>query len=206
MTNLNLGNDRICLVLALVLFAGCSVHKAQDLDALQDARAANDFNGRIQAYISIHHQAEEQSGLASHPESLNSAKEIAKRKGTMAKQIALLRKDLREGEIFTPELRTYFIRALDSAYQGNPEAISTAVACAPKCDEQMVSANTVYPDHLGFSVMTPTMLRRLPALPEELEYRIVNRDLIIRDREANLIVDVMRNAVAATPEGADCND
>ena len=54
--------------------------------------------------------------------------------------------------------------------------------------------------------LTPGMLHRLPLLPRELEYRIVNRDLIIRDREANLIIDVMRTAVAASPEGADCND
>lgn len=206
MTNPSVLKNHIWLPLALAIFLGCSVHKAQDLDVLSNARAIEDFNHRIQVYISIHHQAEEQSGLTAHPVALSSVKEIARRKHTLAKQIALLRKDMHEGDIFTPELRAYFIQMLDSAYQANPEAISTAAACAPKCDQQSVAANAVYPDHLGFSVMTPTMLRRLPPLPQELEYRILNRDLIIRDREANLIVDVMRNAFAASPEGTDCND
>lgn len=206
MTNHSLGSDRICLVLALAVFAGCSVHRAQDLEALQDARAIDDFNSRIQAYISIHHQAEAQSGLTAHPEALSSSREIARRKGTMAKKIAALRGNTNEGDIFTPEVSAYFAHAIESAYQASPEALSTAVACAPQWDEHLVVANAVYPQRLGFSVMTPTMLRRLPPFPHELEYRIVNRDLIIRDREANLIVDIMRNAVAAAPKSAGCND
>jgi len=32
-------------------------------------------------------------------------------------------------------------------------------------------------------------------LPEVLEFRFVGRDLILRDRKANLIVDILKNAV-----------
>lgn len=206
MTNSNSAGKRICLGLALALVLGSTVHRAQDLNNLQDAKALDDFNARVQAYISIHHQAEQESGLAPDPKALDSAKEIASRKRTMARRISMLRTKAHEGDIFTPELKAYFRRALDSAYQANPEAFSAALACVPKANEQMVAVNAAYPGHLGYSVMTATMLRHLPALPRELEYRIVNRDLIIRDREANLIIDVMRNAVASSPEAADCND
>lgn len=203
MTNPNSVRKRICLGLALALLLGGSIHRAH---ALQDAQALDDFNARVQAYISIHHQAEQEAGLAPDPKVLGSAKEIADRKRTMAKHIAMLRTKAHEGDIFTAELKSYFARALDSAYQVNPEAFSAALACVPKTEERTVAVNAVYPEHLGYSVMTATLLRHLPLLPQELEYRIVNRDLIIRDREANLIIDVMRTAVAASPEGADCND
>ena len=206
MTDPSVLRNCIWLPLALALFVGCSMPRAQQLSALSDARSIEDFNNRIQTYINVHHQAEEHSGLTEHPLALSSVKEIAKRKHILAKQIVLLRKDTHEGDIFTSELKAYFIRVLNSAYQANPEAISTAAACAPKCDQQMVAPNAIYPDLLGFSMMTPTLLLHLPPLPEELEYRILNRDLIIRDREANLIVDVMRNALAAPPESTDCND
>ena len=79
MTNPGFTAERICLSLALAILLGCSVHKAQDFDALTDARAQEDFNARIQAYIGIHHQAEEQSGLTAHPEAFSSAKEISNR-------------------------------------------------------------------------------------------------------------------------------
>jgi hypothetical protein len=35
------------------------------------------------------------------------------------------------------------------------------------------------------------LLRVLPKLPRELEYRLVQRNLILRDIEANLIIDVI---------------
>ena len=37
------------------------------------------------------------------------------------------------------------------------------------------------------------LLKKLPELPPELEYRIVGRDLILRDVKGNVVVDVMRN-------------
>jgi hypothetical protein len=35
----------------------------------------------------------------------------------------------------------------------------------------------------------------LPKLPEQLEYRIVGKNLIIRDIDANIIVDFVPNAI-----------
>ena len=43
--------------------------------------------------------------------------------------------------------------------------------------------------------MPPNLLAALPDLPEDLEYRIVNRDLILHDIDANIVVDVIDNAV-----------
>lgn len=206
MTNQGFVRKNLYASLVLAIFLCCGVHKAQGLDALQDAQALDDFNTRIEAYISIHHQAEQESGVVPDPQALDSAKEIASRKRTMARRISMLRTKAHEGDIFTPELKAFFTHALDSAYQANPQAFSAALTCVPETEERTVAVNAVYPEHLGYSVMTATMLRHLPALPRELEYRIVNRDLIIRDREANLIIDVMRNAVVLSPKTADCND
>jgi len=43
-------------------------------------------------------------------------------------------------------------------------------------------------------------LAQLPVLPEELEYRLVDRRLLLRDRDANVIVDVL---VGAEPKRAE---
>ena len=43
--------------------------------------------------------------------------------------------------------------------------------------------------------MCPAMLRRLPELPPELEYRFVGRDLVLVDILGNVVVDVLRDAV-----------
>lgn len=39
----------------------------------------------------------------------------------------------------------------------------------------------------------------LPALPAPLEYRLIDRDLVVRDAHADVIVAVLRNAVGALP-------
>jgi hypothetical protein len=41
------------------------------------------------------------------------------------------------------------------------------------------------------------VVRNLPALPPELEYRFVGRHLVLIDLGANLVVDVLRNALPA---------
>jgi len=43
--------------------------------------------------------------------------------------------------------------------------------------------------------VTAVALERLPLLPMELEYRFVDRDLVILDTEIDLVVDVLENAL-----------
>jgi hypothetical protein len=42
------------------------------------------------------------------------------------------------------------------------------------------------------ATMPSSVLDALPPLPPELEYRFVGSDLIIRDRDARLVLDYMR--------------
>ena len=52
--------------------------------------------------------------------------------------------------------------------------------------------NQVYPTTFPLATFPPTLLKVLPPLPKEVEYRIVAGHLILRDTEANLIVDFIR--------------
>ena len=54
-----------------------------------------------------------------------------------------------------------------------------------------LQVNANYPDGLPLQSMPPSLLLNLPRLPKELEYRFVGRELILRDTQANLIVDVI---------------
>ena len=59
----------------------------------------------------------------------------------------------------------------------------------------MKSGNQVYPTTYPLATFPATLLPLLPALPEQLEYRVVQHYLVLRDIEANLILDFMPNAV-----------
>jgi hypothetical protein len=45
--------------------------------------------------------------------------------------------------------------------------------------------------------VTPSLLAALPAIPEELEYRLIGRDLILWDSGVDLIVDILADALPA---------
>jgi hypothetical protein len=53
------------------------------------------------------------------------------------------------------------------------------------------AVNMTYPPEWPLQTFPPTLLFQLPQLPEELEYRFVDNALILRDTEANIVVDFM---------------
>jgi hypothetical protein len=57
--------------------------------------------------------------------------------------------------------------------------------------------NAVYPNVHGQPLQSapPTLLANLPILPRGLEYRVAGRTLALRDTEANLVVDILPDAL-----------
>ncbi len=55
--------------------------------------------------------------------------------------------------------------------------------------------NAVYPERAALATVPALILTNLPRLPDGLEYRFMGRELILRDREANVIVDFVPGAV-----------
>ena len=51
------------------------------------------------------------------------------------------------------------------------------------------------PDGAPFSSVPPSLLLKLPPLPEQVRYRFVGRTLILRDTEANVILDFIPDVV-----------
>jgi hypothetical protein len=53
--------------------------------------------------------------------------------------------------------------------------------------------NQIYPTTIPLATFPANLLKALPELPPELEYRIVYRHLILRDVEGNYVVDLVPN-------------
>jgi hypothetical protein len=51
-----------------------------------------------------------------------------------------------------------------------------------------------FPAASPMATMPPSLLAVLPAVPPELEYRLVGEDLILRDVDAGLVLDVLTKA------------
>jgi hypothetical protein len=55
--------------------------------------------------------------------------------------------------------------------------------------------NDSYPANIPLQSTPPTILMNLPRLPPELEYRIDGHALVLRDTAANIVVDLMPDAI-----------
>lgn len=55
--------------------------------------------------------------------------------------------------------------------------------------------NYPYPQSKEYTEMPPKLLLQLPQLPKELRYRFVGTNMLLVDRENNLIIDYMINAL-----------
>lgn len=157
--------------------------------------ATLEFQNRIKAYLEIHHQAE---GQVPNLKRTDDPQEISDREALLAKAIQTLRAGATIGEVFAPEYQPYFIKIVQDDFAARPAADRKAIINElPKT--MKVDVNTVYPTTIALATFPAGLLRKLPNLPSELEYRLVGRSLILRDVKANLIVDILRDVVPTIP-------
>jgi hypothetical protein len=183
-----------CLTLACATDAQPSrTPAAQDPKANADALVLQDFQNRIDAYMDLRKKLEKESPRLKET---NDPGKIKESQDVLAGKIIAARKDAKHGDIFTPEIRQLFRRLMYPEMKGSDgkEAKHLIKEDAPTVPIPL-KANAKYPEGAPVPTVPPDLLARLPKLPEDLEYRIIKRDLILRDVHANLIVDFIPKAI-----------
>jgi hypothetical protein len=182
------------LVLPLAIGLGWTVGGARQEEVNPDAATLQDFQRRIDAYIKLRNRAD--NGAPPLKETADPAK-IREAQTELAKRIRESRATAKRGDIFTPGVEKLFRRLLAPELKG-PDAAETKKAIkddAPAPGAVPFKVNAQYPEKQPLPTVPPDLLARLPKLPEELEFRVVEKHLILRDVDANLIVDYMANAI-----------
>lgn len=157
--------------------------------------ATLEFQNRIQAYMKIHNEAE---AKVPNLKKTDDPVEISEREQALAKMIMTLRNQAPPNEIFAKEYQPHFVKIVQDDFANrSAEDRKALVHELPR--NVKVDVNTVYPTTIPLITFPAALLRKLPDLPPELEYRIVGRNLILRDVKANLIVDVLRDVVPTIP-------
>jgi hypothetical protein len=157
--------------------------------------ATLEFQNRIKAYLKIHNEAE---GKVPNLKRTDDPQQISDREAQLAKAIQTLRAQAKVGEIFAPEYQPYFIKIVQDDFASR-SAVDRKALINELPKNMKADVNTVYPTTLPLATFPAALLRKLPDLPPELEYRFVGRSLILRDVKANLIVDILRDVVPTIP-------
>lgn len=156
-----------------------------------DAQLQQDFKKRVEQYVELHKRLEKDAPLKKKEEQAK----IAASQAALAKSIRAARATAKQGDIFTPEIAKLFRRLMYPEVKG-PEGAATKKVLKEDAPPAIpLKVNVEYPEKAALPTVPPNLLLNLPQLPEELEYRIVGKTLILRDVHANIIVDFIPQAI-----------
>jgi hypothetical protein len=161
----------------------------QQPPANEQGTATKAFLDRIQEYVKFHNNVEKM--VAPLTETAN-PEEIAKRETALGAALIKQRPDAKEGDFFLKQYQPYLIRIIKRDFAKRSAADRKALVVELPKDVKL-AVNMVYPTTLPLATFPANLLKALPELPKELEYRIVGRHLILRDVKGNVIVDLMRD-------------
>ncbi|HET9515408.1 MAG TPA: hypothetical protein VFO95_15860 [Gemmatimonadales bacterium] len=155
--------------------------------------AVEEFTSRVNDYVALRNRLADSVG----PLSENMTQEqIAARATALSQAILLARPDARQGDIFTPRAASVFGALIEQEYSRRPPRVREVREDAQdELPDFVPKVNQLYPTTYPLATFPPELLPLLPRLPEEVEYRVVNHYLLLRDVESNLIVDFMPRAV-----------
>jgi hypothetical protein len=159
-----------------------------------DALLLVDFKKRIDAYLKLRDAAKK--GLPPLKETDDPA-HIKHAQDSLGETIRVVRADAKQGDIFTPDIVAHFRRLLKPALktENGQKAKEVLKDDAPAPEKINFEVNAKYPSSATLPTVPSAVLLNLPPLPKSLEYRIVGKALLLRDVDADIIVDFFPNAI-----------
>jgi hypothetical protein len=188
------GSFVLVTVVSSVFATGTACKDAQpDRSANPTDTLFADFATRVDSYITIREKITDSIGDL---DPTRSQAEIATRATALGNAIIAARSQAKQGDIFTPELAAFLATLIRQEYKRRPEPVlETREDQQEELPDFDPRVNQIYPTTYPLATFPPALLPLLPPLPEEVEYRMVRDNLILRDIEANLILDFMPGAV-----------
>jgi len=177
----------LALILLSIFLFSCVMAQKGDEGAIKE------FQDRIDNYLS----ARKKQDVARKP--TDSADKLAEQKQQIAEKSQQARPEAQRGDIFTPAVSAYFKKQIQSTLHG-PEGsrVRASLRHAEPLPDVHLQVNAKYPKNLPLQSTPPTLLKNLPPLPKELQYRIVGSALVLYDMSASLVVDFIPGAVPVT--------
>ena len=186
--------------IAMIAAACVMLSTATACNGAESDRPANptetmfvDFAKRLETYMTLRERLTDSIGDL---DPTRSQEEIAARAVALGNAIIASRPQAKQGDIFSPEISAFLATLIKQEYSRRSEpVIETRDDQQAELPSFEPRVNQIYPTTYPLATFPPALLPLLPPLPEEVEYRIVRDNLILRDVEANVILDFMPRAV-----------
>jgi len=167
--------------------------KATAAPSNPDSAVIADFNARLDNYVKKQRALLKGSPIAEDA----TPAQIKARQDTVAAELRVIRKNAKQGDIFTPEVAALFKRLINPEVKEQPRETKQALQEEDGEVAQVnLQINARWPDSEPLTTVPANLLAVLPQLPMDVEYRVSNkRHLVLRDVDANIIVDFIYNAI-----------
>jgi hypothetical protein len=160
-----------------------------------DSDALRDFGRRVRGYVELRNDL--QTGIPTLKITVD-ADEIERAEEALARRIRRARAEAKRGDILAPPIAGQIKKMLVVEV----DAKTLAAIMDDNPGEFRFRLNGTYPKDRPLSTVPPNLLALLPALADDVEYRFVGRNLILRDTRANIVIDTIPYALTCR----DCDD
>jgi hypothetical protein len=150
------------------------------------------FENQVKDYVKLRNKVRDQAPKLSKDAT---PEQIQTYRTTLEESLRNARKGAKRGDLFTPDIASFIRRTLKNEFQGKDRKELRDIAFETELQGVVVRVNYPYAASAELSEMPATLLAKLPQLPKEVRYRFVGRNLILVDRESNVILDFMTDAL-----------
>lgn len=151
------------------------------------------FAERVAAYAELHQRMD---ALLPPWTVINDVESIFRRRVDLASAIRAERPDARQGDIFEPSAAAA-VRGIIAAALSNVDVEFMLQGLYEECEMPVGYRPTVNAGYPAWATheMPVVLLHVLPVLPAAMQYRLIDHDLLLWDVDANLVVDVLPDAL-----------
>jgi hypothetical protein len=178
----------------IILLAGVgSTAQAQPAEPSPD-EAETAFHEAVARYVDL------QKRLKNEVPTLRvamEAAEISRASDILATSVQRSRRNARPGDIFNADVTKLITQRVRAELEGvNIKRFLAAITDEPTLSDRP-NIHKRYPAASSMATTPTRVLAVLPAIPEALEYRFVGRALVLRDRDAAMIIDYIADVLPA---------
>jgi hypothetical protein len=160
-----------------------------------DRALVADFGRRIDAYMQIRADV----GAVVLPIRVTAdVAELQRAVDKLAIGIRVRRANALQGQVFSPDIAALFRRIIRAQCHDQFADVLAILNEDWEMPPPPAAVHGRWPDGVPLPTMPPDLLAAFPRVPPEVEYRVSNRDLVLRDIDANLIIDFIPEAIPAS--------
>jgi hypothetical protein len=157
-----------------------------------DKRTIIAFENRVKAYMKLRNRVKARLPKLSKD---STPEQIESYRKSFAEQLRAARAGVKSGDIFRAGVAAYIRKTLRTEFQGKDRAELRDIVFEAETQGVPLRVNYPYPEKNELSEMPATLLIKLPQPPNEVRYRFVGRNMLLVDRDNNLIIDYMVDAL-----------